>query len=101
MQAYRAFKDPELAERAASSYREAVKRFPADGLLRAHLAWAQHLAGDQEKAAQDAAEALRLNELNPYQDRRFEYEKVRLSGDPQVSDKPPIDLMRQLLPAKN
>lgn len=99
--AYRTFDNPELAQRAADAYREAVKRFPASSLLRAQLAWAEHLAGQDERAGRNAAEALRLDRLNPYEDRKLNYKYVRLSGDPQVKDKSPAELMEQLLPANN
>ncbi|MCE9553269.1 MAG: O-antigen ligase family protein [Planctomycetes bacterium] len=99
--AYRKFENPELAQRAANAYLEAVNRFPASSLLRAQLAWAEHLAGEDEQAARNAAEALRLDRLNPYEDRKLNYKYVRLSGDPQVKDKSPAELMQQLISAKN
>lgn len=101
LQAYRTLEDPEWAQRAVEAYHEAVKRFPANSLYHAQLAWAEHLAGDEEQAARDAAEALRLDQLNPYEDRKLNYKFVRLSGDPQVKDKSPAELMEQLISANN
>ena len=87
----------EMIESAVDSYRTAVERYPASSLNYAHLAWAEHLAGEPEAAAAAAAEALRLDQLNPHADRKLNSSKVRISGDPQVKDTPPADLMRQLL----
>lgn len=97
LQAFRATEDPNMAQKAAASYRQATARYPANSLYYAQLAWAEHLAGNEDGAAEAAAEALRLDSLNPQQDRKLGYDKVQLGGDPQVKDKSPAELMRSLI----
>jgi len=97
LQVYRATEAPELAQRAADAYRQAIVRYPANSLFHAQQAWAEHLAGNEQEAADAAAEALRLDQLNSHQDRNLGYEKVRLGGDPKVKDKSPEELMQSLI----
>jgi tetratricopeptide (TPR) repeat protein len=88
---------PPPIQRAVDEYRKAVKLYPNSSLFRAQLAWAENLAGNRQEARAAAEEALRLDALNPHADRRLGYPLVRISGDPQVKEVPPLELMQRIL----
>jgi tetratricopeptide (TPR) repeat protein len=79
LQAYRQLGDAAALRQAVEAYQEAVERYPNHSFARAQLAWALHLAGEQEQASAAAAEALRLDELNPHQEQKL---AVRSLFDP-------------------
>ncbi|MCE9548156.1 MAG: O-antigen ligase family protein [Planctomycetia bacterium] len=84
-------------EKSAEYYRLAQSFHPQSNVIAAHLAWAEHLAGDETQAARDAATALRLDALNPHADRQLSGSLVRLADpDPRISRAVPAELMRQL-----
>ena len=55
-------------EAAIREYREAIRCYPNNAILHAHLAWACNWNGDVQAAVDHAAEALRLDNLNPHPD---------------------------------
>ena len=56
---------------AIRAYRRALELHPNSNILHAELAWSHHLAGNREEAAQEAAEALRLDDRNPHRELRL------------------------------
>ena len=66
LQAYRQDGDERSLKLAIQAYQEAVERYPNHSFTQAQLAWALHLAGQRDRAAAAAEEALRLDRLNPH-----------------------------------
>ncbi|MCI0360617.1 MAG: O-antigen ligase family protein, partial [Planctomycetaceae bacterium] len=64
--AWRRNGDPRHLDAAINAYRQAVMWYPGRALERIQLAWALHLAGRDDEAAQLAAEAQRLDDRNPH-----------------------------------
>lgn len=77
--AYRDTGKPDYLEKAVAAHRKAVELFPASSEIRAQLAWTLHVAGDR-LAANEAAEALRLNDVNKHQERDLAKLKVHDPG---------------------
>jgi predicted Zn-dependent protease len=57
--------------RSRDRFQRAVELFPSNSFARARLAWTHHLAGDDIAAAEEAAEALRLDALTPHEERKL------------------------------
>jgi hypothetical protein len=72
LEAHRALENPAYLPLALAALERAVELYPNDSSGRAELAWAYHLAGDDERAADQAAEALRLDDLNPHEERQLQ-----------------------------
>lgn len=64
--AWRTSGDPGHLGAAIDAYRQAVVWYPGRALERAQLAWALHLAGREDEAAQAADEAQSLDSRNPH-----------------------------------
>ena len=69
--AYRRFGKPDYLDEAIRCYGIAVKLYPNYNLGHAQFAWALHLSGDAAAAEVEAAEALRLDSLNPHQEQKL------------------------------
>ena len=69
--AYEESSDPKLLESARAAFQQAVNRYPQGSMEHARCAWASYLAGDLESARAEAAEALRLDKLNPHAERKL------------------------------
>ena len=76
-------------------FREAAARRPACGIVRAWLAWALHLSGDEQGARREAAEALRLDGLTTYSVRKLDGKSQRLP-DPLHQQDSTAQYMRRL-----
>ncbi len=61
---------------AIEAYRRASALYPNSSVLRAQLAWAYHLAGDRPPAERLAAEALRLDQMMPYDELRLRNQQL-------------------------
>jgi hypothetical protein len=61
----------------------AVHLFPTSSEAHAALAWLYHVAGRRAEAQDEAAESLRLDSLNPHEDRSLEHVKFT---DPSLPD---------------
>lgn len=68
LMAFESTSQVEYGESAIHAFENAVTRNPNNGLLHAQLAWALYLVGDQPRAKLEAAEAMRLDKLNPHFD---------------------------------
>lgn len=79
--------------KAIKFYREAVDLYPNSNIIRARLAWAHHIAGDNEKSTGQAAEALRLDDLNPHKEQKL---SQRIVFDAQIMERDIEQLMRRL-----
>ena len=92
-------------DKAVAAHREAAKLFPNNSQVRAQLAWTLHVAGDA-KAADEAAQALRLDEQNKHKERELAKLKVydpgpapslpRSAMPPGPADRNAGDLMKML-----
>lgn len=74
-------------DEALAAAREAVSRYPASAQLRAELAAAWKLAGDDSAAQVEAEEALRLDKLNPHEEfklRKHHLTRYRWDEDEQT-----------------
>jgi O-antigen ligase len=74
--AYRRLGKPQYIEQTLAHYRIAVQRYPNYNLGRAELAWALHLSGEDEEAAREAAEALKLDQLLPHAEQKLANQRV-------------------------
>lgn len=63
-------------QEALDAYTEWVRLYPNHAFGQAQLAWAHHLAGDDQAASQAAAEALRLDALNPHREKKLSQQRV-------------------------
>lgn len=91
---YRRADDPADLASAIENFRQAVELFPSRAIHHAHLAWALHLAGQDQEAAAVAGQAAQLDEVNPHSERKLErlpIEDVRLSDRPDHQVAPPED----------
>lgn len=95
LQAWRKSQERPLLAKAIQQYEAAVERFPNGAISHAQLAWALALHGDHKKAQRQAAEAIRLDGLNPHTERSLASDKVRLA-DPQVAKSNVLNLMHGL-----
>lgn len=87
---YRQSNNPEHILAAVDHYREAVRLYPNRAIHHAQLAWALHLANLPEESVQEADEALRLDELNPHEERKLERLKLHdIPRSPNAQDQPP------------
>jgi tetratricopeptide (TPR) repeat protein len=80
--AWRKSGEPMRLAAAVDSYSQAASAYPSRALGQAQLAWALHLAGQTESAAKAAAEALRLDALNPHAEQKLNAQFVY---DPLIS----------------
>ena len=86
---YRQSNNPEHILSAVDHYREAVRLYPNRAMHHAQLAWALHLANMPEESIQEADEALRLDELNPHEERKLERLKIHdTTRGPDAQDQP-------------
>jgi tetratricopeptide (TPR) repeat protein len=83
LEAYRRFGKKEYLDEAVNRYGIAVKLYPNYNLGRAQFAWALHLSGDEAAAEMEAAEALRLDSLNPHSEQKLAVRRI--------FDKKPMD----------
>ncbi len=97
MQAWRESEEQPLLASAIEHYEAAVERFPNGAIAHAQLAWALAQSDDLARAQRHAAEAIRLDGLNPHTERSLAGNQVRLT-DPQVAESTVLDLMRGLTP---
>jgi tetratricopeptide (TPR) repeat protein len=86
--AYRRFGRREYLESAIGCYGIAVKLYPHYNLGRAQFAWALGLSGDRVAAEREAAEALRLDALNPHSEQKLAAQQV-YDATPSVAGQPP------------
>jgi len=61
---------------AIRAYTEWVRLYPNHAFGHAQLAWCSHLAGDDRSASQAAAEALRLDALNPHREKKLGQQRL-------------------------
>jgi len=83
LRAYRAAGRRQYLDQALDHFRRVVELYPSYNLGHAQLAWTLHLAGHEQEAARVAAEALRLDSVNPHSEQKL----VRQ----QVDDPGPLD----------
>lgn len=88
LNAYRATNDPDWLERAVASYREAIELYPNSNFAHAQLAWSLHLAGDHAAAGAAAAEALRLDALNPHRELQLARRQLHDRGPGEFAEQP-------------
>ena len=99
--AYRLDGQGEQIDAALAAFRRASRLHPNHNMLHAQLAWTYHLKGDSERAAQQAAEALRLDELNPHIEQKLSMQRLPdvdevLPSQPMLPDVDAEQLMRRL-----
>jgi tetratricopeptide (TPR) repeat protein len=88
--------DRRFLNRAIEAYRQAVRCYPHSAILQAHLAWTLHLGGDATAAQAAAADALRLDDLNPHADQKLDSGNFPFA-DPDVAPKSIRQRMQQLV----
>ncbi|MEX0819925.1 MAG: O-antigen ligase family protein [Pirellulaceae bacterium] len=71
LQAYRARNEERFLDEAIAGYRRAIELYPNYNFGHAQLAWALQLAGRIAEARVEAAEALRLDGLNPHREQQL------------------------------
>jgi tetratricopeptide (TPR) repeat protein len=64
-------RDRQHLDEAIQAYRNSIQLYPNGSLGHAQLAWAYHWAGDDQEAAREAENALRLDALNPHTERKL------------------------------
>jgi len=74
---FEADQDPADAQAASEHYQRAVELYPNSAPARADLALALKAGGQQALAREQAAAALRLDEMNPHQDKKLAEKTVR------------------------
>ena len=89
--------EQELVARAIQEYALAVDRYPNFSVLHAELAWAQHVAGNEDQARKQAHEALRLDELCPHADKKLVAYRLTDSQPPADLSRLPLDQVMQRL----
>jgi Tfp pilus assembly protein PilF len=85
---FRAHNDRKRLTEAIEAYSVATRLYPNHSRRHAQLAWVHHIAGDPDRAADAATEALRLDALNPHPERKLCKQQVYDPAD-------------KLLPAEN
>lgn len=80
---YRATGDRVQLCAAIDAYARCVRLYPNGNYVHAQLAWAYHVAGNQEQAAAEAQEALRLDARNPHRERALAQQRL---FDPQEDE---------------
>jgi hypothetical protein len=68
---------------AIDAYTQCVQLYPNGNSVHAQLAWVYHVAGNRERAAAEAQEALRLDARNPHRERALAQQQL---FDPQVDE---------------
>lgn len=92
---YRRSSRAALVDEVLAAWERAVRLYPNSALAHARLAWAAHLAGDGERAASEAAEALRLDALNPHVEQQLVNQTL---DDPAASEAAEnVELLMQTL----
>ncbi|MCA9121326.1 MAG: O-antigen ligase family protein [Planctomycetaceae bacterium] len=76
LQAYRTMNERRFLEEAIVGYRSAVRLYPNYNYGHAQLSWALHLAGRATESQSEAAEALRLDELNPHREQKLNEQNI-------------------------
>jgi tetratricopeptide (TPR) repeat protein len=66
----------ELGQRAIAAYEQALASYPNSGLLHAQMAWACYVAGEWERARDEAAEAARLDQLMPHLELKLSQQRL-------------------------
>jgi tetratricopeptide (TPR) repeat protein len=105
LRAFRVSRQTKHIHLAVDAYRRALELHPNDSSMRAQWAWALRLAGEPEAAAQQAAEALRLDSLNPHSERKLASQQV-YDGQQRGDRAAPLgagnaeDLMQELCAAR-
>jgi tetratricopeptide (TPR) repeat protein len=90
-EASRLLADRSFAKEAVEHFQAAIERYPNSNVLHAELAIALTQSGDEQAAAREAREALRLDDLTPHADKKLA--RIRL-GD--QSNQSLDDLAKQL-----
>ncbi|MDA1054725.1 MAG: O-antigen ligase family protein [Planctomycetota bacterium] len=102
LRAFRATNEERFLEEAIVGYRRATELYPNYNLGHAQLAWALQIAGRSAESSVEAAEALRLDGLNPHREQKLVKRAVfdaPRPGDLQSPNPPDTDaeqLMREL-----
>jgi tetratricopeptide (TPR) repeat protein len=76
LQAFRHTGERQNLDAAIEQYRVATQLYPHYNLGHAQLAWTLYLSGDESAAEREAAEALRLNGLNPHVEQNLASRKI-------------------------
>jgi hypothetical protein len=83
LQLYRRSGQRDFLEAAVEMCLQAAARYPHNGLIAAHLAWAESLAQNTERAKTAARRALQLDNLQVHPQLKLQHESQRLA-DPQI-----------------
>lgn len=78
---------PERRARVVDLLRRAVELYPSGAMIRAQYAWALYRAGKTEEAAQEAAEALRLDSLHNHTEQKLKSLRIYDPSQPDVDPK--------------
>lgn len=86
---YRQSNNPDHILSAVDHYQDAARLYPNRAMHHAQLAWALHLANIPAESVQEADEALRLDELNPHEERKLSRLKIHdVPRGPAAQDQP-------------
>ncbi|MCA9220837.1 MAG: O-antigen ligase family protein, partial [Planctomycetales bacterium] len=92
---YRRSSRAALVDEVLTVWERAARLYPNSAMAHARLAWAAHVAGDDERAASEAAEALRLDALNPHVEQQLANQTL---DDPAASEAAEnVELLMQTL----
>jgi hypothetical protein len=86
---------PQFALQGGASvieYETAIRCYPNSAILHAHLAWAHKLTGDNKAAKISAANAIRLDDLNPHKDYKLASGNLQFA-DPSI---PPTEIRNEM-----
>ena len=73
---YRTFDDRAQLDQAIEAYERWIQLYPNSNLAHAQLAWAHHIAGDDQSTAREAQKALDLDHRNPHREKKLNRQQV-------------------------
>lgn len=93
---YRRGSDQRQLRQALDSYARAADLHPTSSLVHAQLSWVWHVAGRADRAAEEAAQALRLDALMPHGERKLRAQQVYEPQEGKLYEPDAEQLMRRM-----